>query len=79
MLSYEAMQASELLPCADLAARAFGHYEYFSIYVPEDKKRQRFLRALLRLEFRSNQNDAAFFTAKKDGTLAAVAMLCAPD
>ncbi len=79
MLSYEAMQASELLPCANLAARAFGDYEYFSIYVPEDKKRQRLLRALLRSEFRSNQNSAAFFTAKKDGKLAAVAMLCAPD
>ena len=79
MLSYERMQPTELLSCADLAARAFGDYEYFSIYVTNNKKRQRFLQALLRSEFRSNQNSAAFFTAKKDGILAAVAMLCAPD
>ena len=79
MLSYEGMKPTELQPCADLAARAFGDYEYFSIYVAEDKRRQRFLRALLHSEFRSNQNSAAFFTAKKDGLLAAAAMLCAPD
>lgn len=79
MLSYESIQPTELLSCADLAARAFGDYEYFSIHVPNDKKRQRFLRALLRSEFRSNQNSAVFFTAKKDGVLAAAAMRCAPD
>ena len=79
MLRYEGMKPTELQPCADLAARAFGNYEYFSIYVTEDKRRQRFLRALLRSEFRSNQNSATFFTAKKDGALAAAAMLCAPD
>ncbi len=79
MQSYEGMQPMELLSCADLAARAFGDYEYFSIYVTDERKRQRFLRALLRSEFRSNQKSAAFFTAKKDGVLAAAAMLCAPD
>ncbi len=79
MLSYEKVQAKELLPCADLAARAFGDYEYFSIYVSDDRKRKQFLRALLRSEFRSNQDSATFFTARKDGELAAVAMLCAPD
>ena len=79
MLSYEGMKPTELQPCADLAARAFGDYEYFSIYVPNDKKRQRFLRALLHSEFQSNQKSAVFFTAKKDGVLAAAAMLCAPD
>lgn len=79
MLRYEGMKPTELQPCADLAARAFGDYEYFSIYVTDEGKRQRFLRALLRSEFRSNQNSAMFFTAKKDGVLAAAAMLCAPD
>ncbi|MBQ5959835.1 MAG: GNAT family N-acetyltransferase [Firmicutes bacterium] len=79
MLSFERMQRADLLSCANLAARAFGDYEYFSIYVEDDRKRQRFLRALLRSEFRSNQNNATFITAKKDGVLTAVAMLCAPD
>ena len=37
MLSYERMQPTELLSCADLAARAFGDYEYFSIYVTNKK------------------------------------------
>lgn len=79
MLSFERMQRADLLSCANLAAHAFGDYEYFSIYVEDDRKRQRFLRALLRSEFRSNQNNATFITAKKDGVLTAVAMLCAPD
>lgn len=79
MLSYEGMKPTELKPCADIAARAFGDYEYFFVYVTDDKKRQRFLRALLLPEFRSNYNNGAFFTAKMDGGLAAAAMLCAPD
>ncbi len=78
MTSFEIMRPEERLACADLAARAFEDYEYFSVYVADDKRRRRFLRALLRSEFRSNRDSALFFTAKTDGVAAGVAMLCAP-
>ncbi len=78
MLSYEVMKEDERTACVDLAARAFSEYEYFSAYVSSERRRMRFLRAMLNSEFRANVDRAAFFTVKKDGRLAAVAMLCSP-
>lgn len=79
MLTYEPMRPEERCDCVELAARAFADYEYFSLYVPEDKRRLRFLRAMLASEFYANADRACFFTVKKDGKLVAVTMLCDPD
>ena len=81
MPTFQQMDAREWKSCAQLAAEAFYDYEYFSIYIPGDRRRQRFLDALLRCEFRANRSLPAvrFFTAKEDGQLAAVAQLCTPD
>ena len=76
MLTYELMRLAERHDCVELAADAFADYEYFSLYVPEDRRRLRFLRAMLAAEFRANAHRAFFFTVKKDGILIAVAMLC---
>ena len=78
MLTYEPMEPAELRGCVELAADAFADYEYFSLYVPEDRRRLHFLRAMLAAEFRANADRARFITVKKDGTLTAVAMLCDP-
>lgn len=79
MLSYEIMLPEERKACSELAARAFASYEYFSIYVPDDKKRLRFLQAMMESEFKANADAATFMTAKEDGNIAAVAMLCDPN
>lgn len=79
MLTYEPMGLMERRDCVELAADAFVDYEYFSLYVPDDRRRLRFLRAMLAAEFRANANRALFITVKKGGALAAVAMLCDPE
>ena len=79
MLTFERMREDETGICVDLAAHAFADYEYFSVYVPNDRKRMRFLLAMLQSEFRANRSLANLFTAKEDGKVVAVAMLCDPD
>ena len=65
--------------CIDIAAKAFANYDYFSIYVTNDKKRLRFLKSMLGTEFRVNTGLAHFLTANENGKIAAVAMLRDPD
>ena len=79
MVTFEKMMPHERGECAALAARAFGDYEYFTDYVPDDKKRTLFLNTMLQIEVRLNDGPATFFTAKDDGKIVAVAMLCPPD
>ena len=81
MLDYRKMTQNELVSCALLASQAFYGYEYFSIFVPDDKRRERFLDALIKCEFRANANSAEtrFVTARENGRIVAVAQLCTPD
>lgn len=79
MISFEPMKREERNTCAALAARAFNDYEYFTDYVPDDKKRTRFLNTMLQIEVKLNDGPATFFTAKDGGKIVAVAMLCPPE
>ena len=79
MLTFEKMRPEERGTCAALAARAFGNYEYFTYYIPNDQRRTRFLSTMLEIEVRINDGPADFFTAKEDGKIVAVAMLCPPE
>lgn len=79
MLTFEKMRPEERSACAALAARAFGDYEYFTYYIPNEQRRTRFLRTMLEIEVRINDGPADFFTAKDDGEIVAVAMLCPPE
>ena len=79
MLTFEKMRPDERDVCAALAAQAFGDYEYFTDYIPDDRRRTRFLNAMLKIEVRINDGPADFFTAKDDGNIVAVAMLCSPE
>ena len=76
---YELMKPEERKACVELAAKAFGNYDFFSAYVPNDRKRPRFLRSMLSVEFRVNQNLVHFLTAKEGGRIVAVAMLRDPN
>ena len=79
MVTFEQMTTQERAACVELAARAFADYEYFSVYVPDDKRRLRFLKAMLTAEFKVNADRAAFFTIKNENKLRAVVMLCDPN
>ena len=81
MLDYQEMEPSEWKACALLAAEAFYDYAYFGIYVPDDERRKRFLKALIQCEFKANRNlsSVIFFTAKENGKTVAVAQLCSPE
>ncbi len=81
MTVYKKMAREELNECSLLAAEAFYDYEYFSIYIPNDQRRKRFLDTLLQLEFHANYDKpgTVFLTAREDDHIAAVAQLCAPD
>ncbi len=79
MVTFEKMLPQEREACAALAARAFNDYEYFTDYVPDENKRTRFLSTMLQIEVKLNDGPATFFTAKDDGNIVAVAMLCPPD
>ena len=79
MLTFEKMRPEERDTCAALAARAFEDYEYFTYYIPDDQRRTRFLSTMLEIEVRINDGPADFFTAKEDGKIVAVAMLCPPE
>ena len=61
-----------------LAAQAFGDYEYFTDYIPNEQQRTRFLRTMLEIEIRINDGPADFFTAKEEGEIVAMTMLCPP-
>ena len=78
MLIYEKMRPEERGACAALAARAFGDYDYFTYYIPDDQRRTRFLSTMLEIEVRINDGPADFLAAKDDGEIVAVAMLCPP-
>ena len=78
MLTFEKMMPHQRGECAALAARAFDDYEYFTDYVPDEKKRRRFLDTMFQIEVKLNDGPATFFTAKDSGQTVAVAMLCPP-
>ncbi|MBQ7371000.1 MAG: GNAT family N-acetyltransferase [Blautia sp.] len=79
MIRFERMKAEERSICSEVAVQAFADYEYFSIYVPDNEKRLRFLRSMLKSEIILNDGPAEFYTAKEEGKIVAVAMLCRPD
>lgn len=81
MITFEAMKSSELKECACLAAKSFYDYDYFSIWFPEERRRKRFLDALVKCEFKANiKLDTVYYlTAKENGKIIAVAQLCSPD
>ena len=75
---FEQMIQDEKPVCIELAARAFAEYEYFAIYIPNSKRRMRFLRSMLQTEFQINADREFFFTAKEDDAIVAAAILCPP-
>ena len=78
MLTFHLMKPQELYACSELAANAFADYDYFSLYIPEQKKRENCLKHMLYANFRASRHNSIFFTAKKEHQLVAVAQLSRP-
>lgn len=78
-LEYTTMKRSEMRAAAEVAARAFDDYDYFTIWFPDDGQRRRFIRSVIWHEYKTNFHVADYLVARKDGALAAVAQLNPPD
>ena len=77
-MNYRIMRRNEREICAQIAAKTFESYEYFSVYVPDDTTRAQFLRQMLHTELIANRKDSVVLVAEENGHIAAVAMLCKP-
>ena len=78
-MEYTSMKRSEQKRCVRLAAKAFENYDFFSVYVPKESRRRRFLRSMIKTEFKVNEGKVHFLTARENGRLYGVAILRAPD
>ena len=77
-MNYQKINKQSLEECAEIAASSFADYAYFSNYVPDRKRRIRFLRELMKTELSVNQDQANLLMASDEQGIAAVAMLCSP-
>jgi sensor histidine kinase YesM len=77
-MQFERLRKAEISQAAELAARSFLDYAYFSIFVPNEKRRFRFLNTMLSVEFSVNDDRAELWAAKEDEKIVTVAMLCSP-
>lgn len=76
---FEQLSISEIPQAAALAAQSFSDYAYFTIFVPNENRRFRFLNIMLSVEFNVNDDRAELWVAKENGEILAVAMLCNPE
>jgi ribosomal protein S18 acetylase RimI-like enzyme len=77
-LEFRKLRRSEILRAAELAARSFDGYEYFTNWFPEKESRNRFQRSVISHEYRTNYGRADYLMAAVDGKMAAVAQLNPP-
>ena len=77
-MTYDIMKSGERKICIELAAKAFENYDFFSVYVPDDRRRPRFLHSMLGVEFKVNTGLVHFLTAKENDRIVAAAMVRAP-
>ena len=78
MITFQTMQPGEIKDCVNIAAEAFGSYDFFRAYVTDDNKRPRYLRSMMITEYRVNRDKMTFFTAKENGKIIATAIVRAP-
>ena len=67
--TYQIIRKDEHAACIDMAARAFADYEYFSAYVPDYRRRQRFVRGMIKTEFTLNSGSQIFQQKKTERQL----------
>jgi GNAT superfamily N-acetyltransferase len=72
------MQRGEIREAAQVAARAFHSYEYFTNWFPDPDERLRVTFAILWREFKTNFNASRYLVGKQDGKIVCVAQLNPP-
>jgi len=77
-LEFRKLRRSEIRRAAELAARSFDGYEYFTNWFPEKESRNRFQRSVISHEYHTNYGRADYLVATVDGEMAAVAQLNPP-
>ena len=78
-LEFGLLNRKELRQAAELAARAFSDYEYFTNWFPDSKERAKVEIAIIWCSYKTNFSSAPQLTAKLDGKIVATAELNAPD
>ena len=78
-LEFGPLNRKELRQAAELAARAFSDYEYFTNWFPDPKERAKVEIAIIWCSYKTNFSSAPQLTAKLDGKIVATAELNAPD
>lgn len=73
------MTRKEVNECANLVARAFDDYDYFTLYFKEDNLRHLFQQRVIRSEFATNLKAAHMLVGRLNGEIVAVCQLHAPD
>ena len=78
-IEFTPLKRSEISQAAELAARAFDDYEYFTNWFPEKEERNRVQLSIIKHEYKTNFSKAHHLAVKMDGKIAATAQLNAPD
>lgn len=69
----------EISNCIDVTTKAFEEYEYFSIYIPDQIRRQKFVSNSVKVEYDVSKKSAIMFTAKLSGKIVGTAILFKPN
>jgi len=77
-LEFRKTKRSEIRQAAELAARAFDDYEYFTNWFPDKESRNAFQLSVILHEYRTNFGRAEYLTASLDSQMAAVCQLNPP-
>ena len=78
-LEFGILSRKELRQAAELAARAFSDYEYFTNWFPDDEVRAKVEISIIWHSYKTNFNRVHQLTAKSDGKIVAIAELNDPD
>ena len=78
-LEFGPLNRKELRQAAEMAARAFIDYEYFTNWFPDQEERARVERTIIWQSYKTNFKRVHQLSAKLDGKIVATAELNAPD
>ena len=77
-MEFGRLEYGEILAAAELAARAFDDYEYFTNWFPDKEERNAIQRSIIWHEYRTNYRVATYLAARREGKILAVAQLNPP-
>lgn len=79
IMTFSKMRYKEVKACAEVAAKAFHPYDYFTLFFDDAKERMDYLRTIIASEYRANRHAAHLLVMEDEGKIVAVAQLHGPD